>query len=126
MRLSTMRNSKRAFCWPLAGGSSSGIPVITGLLIVSLLAAGSEVYAQCSKGAKGNEPPVVVAAEKAKTGDTPEKAESAAEKKIPGPRWACDKPSITLDPVWRGEPLVYNFNFRNDGTEDLRVKLRGG
>lgn len=43
-----------------------------------------------------------------------------------GPRWACDETTIIRKPVWRGEPVVCDFKVRNEGTEDLQIKARGG
>ncbi|MHC4234345.1 MAG: hypothetical protein ACYSUQ_04435 [Planctomycetota bacterium] len=42
----------------------------------------------------------------------------------PQPRWVCPNQTVTLDPVWRGQPLDYNFQIRNEGTADLRIALR--
>ncbi|MHC4064297.1 MAG: hypothetical protein ACYSUI_07330 [Planctomycetota bacterium] len=42
----------------------------------------------------------------------------------PQPRWVCTNQTVTLDPVWRGQPLDYNFQIRNEGTADLRIALR--
>jgi len=56
--------------------------------------------------------------------DTPAKVTPAK----PGtqPKFVCEQPKITLDPVWQGEPLVFKFNVRNDGDADLRLKIKGG
>jgi hypothetical protein len=42
-----------------------------------------------------------------------------------GARWGCEKPTIFVE-VWSGEPIICNFALRNEGTEDLLVKARGG
>ena len=42
-----------------------------------------------------------------------------------GARWVCEKPTISVE-VWSGEPIICNFALRNEGTEDLLVKARGG
>ncbi len=47
----------------------------------------------------------------------------------PNAKWACDNASVTLDPVWKGartDRLTFNFEIRNEGTEDLRIRAKGG
>jgi hypothetical protein len=45
----------------------------------------------------------------------------------PNAKWACDNQTVTLEPVWRGnKPLTFAFNIRNEGTEDLKIRARGG
>jgi hypothetical protein len=44
-----------------------------------------------------------------------------------GAKWACDQQTLSVAPVWRGaEDLTFNFDIRNEGTADLRIKARGG
>jgi len=51
---------------------------------------------------------------------------AAGQKKDSKARWVCEKPTVTLEPVWSGQPLVCDFVLRNDGTENLTIKARGG
>ncbi len=45
----------------------------------------------------------------------------------PNAKWACDRQTVTLDPVWRGnQRLSFGFDIRNEGTEDLTIKAKGG
>ena len=45
----------------------------------------------------------------------------------PNAKWACDKPTVTQGPTWRGaKNLTFEFDIRNDGTEDLRIRAKGG
>lgn len=45
----------------------------------------------------------------------------------PNAKWSCANTTITLEPVWRGaKELTFPFKIRNVGTEDLRIKARGG
>ncbi|MCP4245978.1 MAG: hypothetical protein GY778_02915 [bacterium] len=53
-------------------------------------------------------------------------AEEQAEAGGPMPRWASAAQTITLDPVWQGKPLQYNFAISNKGESDLTIKLRKG
>ncbi|MCK4624816.1 MAG: hypothetical protein KAV00_05870 [Phycisphaerae bacterium] len=46
--------------------------------------------------------------------------------KNPNTKWACDQTTVTLDPVWKGKPLVFNFNIRNEGTANLHIRAKGG
>ena len=129
MSLSATKHSERTGRCTWGRDRFPGFATVACLVAVTIAVAGSKVFAQCGCGSKDKEPPAVVhpkTGEQPKVAETPEKSDSASEAKATGPHWVCDKPSITLDPVWRGEPLVYKFSFRNDGTEDLRVKLRGG
>ena len=41
-----------------------------------------------------------------------------------GPRFAIEDPNIVLDPVWRGEKLVFNFKIFNDGGHDLKFTAK--
>ena len=42
------------------------------------------------------------------------------------PRWQCDKPSVMTKPVWGGEPIVCEFEFRNTGAQHLSVRAKAG
>ena len=45
----------------------------------------------------------------------------------PKAKWACDKQTVTQGPTWRGaKSLTFEFDIRNDGTEDLRILAKGG
>lgn len=45
----------------------------------------------------------------------------------PNAKWACDKETVALDPVWRGnQQLTFGFDIRNEGTADLQIKAKGG
>ena len=46
--------------------------------------------------------------------------------RTPGPRWVCGTPAQTSAPVWRGQPMEFRFEIRNEGTETLRYRPRGG
>jgi hypothetical protein len=79
-----------------------------------------------AKGAEGADKGCGTSAEAAKGFvDQPGKATDAGGKRI-GPRWACDNTTVTIDPVWRGQRLVFRFDIRNEGDEDLRISARGG
>ena len=60
-----------------------------------------------------------------KTGST---KRGGKAKLVPDPnaKWACDQTTVTLESVWRGKPLVFAFDIRNEGTADLKIKARGG
>ena len=46
---------------------------------------------------------------------------------MPEPKWACDRQTVTAEPVWRGEKsLTFTFDIRNEGTADLRINAGGG
>ena len=53
-------------------------------------------------------------------------AADPADAEGPGPRWTCAAQNITLEPVWQGQPLEYNFTIRNPGQAILTVRLRKG
>jgi len=43
------------------------------------------------------------------------------------PKWSCAKPTVTVDPVWRGkDTLTFGYEIRNEGTADLHIKAKGG
>ena len=42
------------------------------------------------------------------------------------PRWRCDKPNVITKPVWGGEPIVCEFEFRNTGAQNLSVRAKAG
>ena len=45
----------------------------------------------------------------------------------PNAKWVCEQPLAVAEPVWRGDKAVtFNFNIRNEGTADLKIKARGG
>lgn len=45
----------------------------------------------------------------------------------PDAKWACDKDTVSLDPVWRGnQQLTFGFDIRNEGTAILQIKAKGG
>lgn len=44
----------------------------------------------------------------------------------PNTKWACDQTTVTLEALWRGKPMVFAFEIRNEGTADLKIKARGG
>jgi len=51
---------------------------------------------------------------------------SESTKGGPAPRWVCDEPDLTTDPVWNGQQIECAFMIRNEGTADLKIKARGG
>ena len=58
---------------------------------------------------------------------SPRAAQRSAFEMDPAAKWACDKTSVTLEPTWRGaKNLTFNFDIRNEGTADLKIKARGG
>ena len=59
---------------------------------------------------------------------TGSKKRGGKAKLVPDPnaKWACDRTTVTLESVWRGKPLVFAFDIRNEGTADLKIKARGG
>ena len=44
----------------------------------------------------------------------------------PQPKWACDEPLVTADPIWKGEKIEFAFNVRNDGEGPLKILAKGG
>ncbi len=45
----------------------------------------------------------------------------------PNAKFACDQMTAKLSPVWRGgSKLTFPFDIRNEGTEALRIRARGG
>lgn len=45
----------------------------------------------------------------------------------PGAKWACDRQTVTADPVWRGQgEVAFTFHIRNEGTADLQIRAKGG
>ncbi|MBN2448409.1 MAG: hypothetical protein JXO22_16905 [Phycisphaerae bacterium] len=55
------------------------------------------------------------------TGDVP-----APSPNGPHPKWTCEQPTVTIDPTWRGQPLVFKFPISNQGEADLHIHLKGG
>ncbi len=52
---------------------------------------------------------------------TPKPAQSG-----PHPHWVCAQPTITAEPVWKGERVKFAFKITNDGEADLKIKAKGG
>ena len=67
--------------------------------------------------------PWAVAADPDPAGEEP-KAVAAAEK--PVAKYACDKDTVTPDPIWAGKKIQATWTIRNEGTADLQIKLKGG
>ena len=44
----------------------------------------------------------------------------------PAPSWTCVAQTITLEPVWQGKSMEYDFLIRNTGQADLTIQLRKG
>lgn len=45
----------------------------------------------------------------------------------PNAKWACEETTVELPPVWAGKPkLTFDFNIRNEGTADLKIRAKGG
>jgi len=44
----------------------------------------------------------------------------------PHPRYVCENPEITLEPVWQGEKAEVVFKIRNEGQADLEIQVKGG
>ena len=45
----------------------------------------------------------------------------------PDAKWACDKTTVELEPAWRGDnKLTFDFEIRNEGTGDLKIRAKGG
>ncbi|MCP4593608.1 MAG: hypothetical protein GY842_22965 [bacterium] len=44
----------------------------------------------------------------------------------PNAAWECEAPTVTLEPVWQGKSMVFEFNIRNTGTADLHIRAKGG
>ena len=61
-----------------------------------------------------------------KSSQEAKRSTDASPGKEGGPRWVCERPIIVVQPVWSGEALVCDFPIRNEGTEDLVIKARGG
>ena len=59
-------------------------------------------------------------------GENP-KVKTAKARSVGGSvQWVCDKPTVTIDPIWRGEQIACSFSIRNEGTGDLKIKAKGG
>ncbi|MCH7925831.1 MAG: hypothetical protein IIC51_09890 [Planctomycetes bacterium] len=62
-----------------------------------------------------------------KVGNQPVPPEKTAFRPVTSaPRWQCDKPSVMTKPVWGGEPIVCEFEFRNTGAQHLSVRAKAG
>ena len=48
------------------------------------------------------------------------------EIQIPGPKWFCWEPTVTVDPIWQGKPLAYTFEICNLGDTDMHIRAKGG
>ena len=97
--------------------------MIVWLAAIGVAAIGAKVCAQCGGESEPAKPdPAKLQPKKVGT----VQPVAASDTKGAGPRWVCDKPVVTIDPVWRGEPMLFKFDFRNDGTENLTLKLKGG
>ncbi len=57
---------------------------------------------------------------------TPAAGETPATPAEAKPLWVCEKPTVFAEPVWQGDPVVCKFEFSNQGTADLDVKLKKG
>lgn len=45
----------------------------------------------------------------------------------PNAKWVCAENTVTLEPVWRGaKSLTFDFDIKNGGTADLRIRAKGG
>jgi hypothetical protein len=46
----------------------------------------------------------------------------------PNAKWACDKTTVTAEPVWRssGKSVDFTFMIRNEGTANLKIRAKGG
>lgn len=52
-------------------------------------------------------------------------AESSQDSRAP--KWACDRQTVTAEPVWRGQRgVTFDFDIRNEGTAPLVIKAQGG
>ena len=97
--------------------------MVVWLAALGIAAMGAEVCAQCGGGSEPAKPePIELQPKKVET----VKSAQTSKTEVAGPRWVCDQPMVTIDPVWRGEPMVFNFTFRNEGSANLQVKLKGG
>jgi len=59
----------------------------------------------------------------------PVSAEQATDDKaVPGatPKLVCAAASITLDPIWAGQPLAATWVIKNEGEADLTIKIKKG
>ena len=45
---------------------------------------------------------------------------------LKAPKFVCPTPRVTVDPVWRGTNLLFNFEIRNEGNADLEYRVKGG
>jgi hypothetical protein len=45
---------------------------------------------------------------------------------IPGPKWFCWEPTVTVDPIWQSKPLQYTFEICNLGETDMHIRAKGG
>ena len=109
------------------------------LLCAALLCGGVMAQPQPSAKQPGPKPDPTAKAEpasKAKPGKkrqairgrSSRKGPKASNFKMnPNAKWACDKQTVTREPVWRGDKqLTFAFDIRNEGTENLKIKARGG
>ena len=48
------------------------------------------------------------------------------EIQIPGPKWFCWEPTVTVDPIWQGKPLQYTFEISTRGDTDRHIRAKGG
>lgn len=52
---------------------------------------------------------------------TRQSANTAPQGNTAGPRWTCAQPTIDFGEVWAGTMIKKTFEFRNEGTETLRI-----
>jgi hypothetical protein len=86
----------------LAGTTVSGLMAISALLLVCQWAVAAD------PDPAEKDPNVVPATEQ------------------PVAKYACEQDTVTPEPVWVGKKIQATWTIRNEGTADLRIKLKGG
>lgn len=122
-------------------GSTIGIVSLCVGLLAGFAAAQSQPPSTKNKADAESKAPSSLAAEiqsraraealaKQKIKDAARKKAPRAAKSFepdPNAKWACDKPTVEVEPVWRGnKSLTFAFDIKNNGTADLKYRPRGG
>ena len=95
--------------------------------------------AHAVKGTPAPKPKPTPATVKAKPGTKPANATKITKRKArgrkrpvkfemnPNAKWSCEQQTVSREPVWRGDKnLSFEFKIKNDGTEDLKIRAKGG
>jgi hypothetical protein len=81
------------------------------------------------RGPQGADPPKPVT-ERELTGDCNKEASRTPDPtpvtEGAVPRYVCESPRMTLQPVWEGKPIEATWVVKNEGEGDLKIKIKKG